>query len=84
MKTQQLPEEQLQGSIQQRLQQIHLHQQGIVHEADNQQEHALEAAVEAPSSSEQDHKPSSTEKKSGGRRQEKPPFSYIALIGEYW
>nr|CAH7757432.1 unnamed protein product [Callosobruchus chinensis] len=56
-------------TLQQTLQQLHLHQQ------DTQPVQQPETTVV-----EADSKPSGSEKKSGVRRQEKPPYSYIALI----
>lgn len=61
-------------NIQQHIHQLHLQQ--------NQASVILQNEQQQPESTAQDpdSKPSSSEKKSGIRRQEKPPYSYIALI----
>lgn len=91
MKEQQLSEvsgsEQLQpvSSIQHHLHHLHLHQSqhSVILSTDQQQQLLLDTQNALPESSAPDvetNKPSSSEKKSGIRRQEKPPYSYIALI----
>ncbi|CAG9821525.1 unnamed protein product [Phaedon cochleariae] len=63
-------------NIQQHLQQLHLHHPTVILPTDHQQNAIQETnVVQDP-----DQKPSSSDKKSGIRRQEKPPYSYIALI----
>lgn len=70
-------------NIQQHLHHLHLHQhQHSVILSTEQQQQQSENQHVSPENSTQDidSKPSTTEKKSGMRRQEKPPYSYIALI----
>ncbi|GLV45689.1 biniou [Carabus blaptoides fortunei] len=72
-------------SIQQHLHQLHLHQHhNVILSASSasSQENNLDAIPSStqPAASIQDKTTSSTDKKSGARRQEKPPYSYIALI----
>ncbi|XP_008192238.1 forkhead box protein F1 [Tribolium castaneum] len=61
-------------NIQQHLHHLHLHQNhtSVILPNEQTQQH--------PESTAPDDKPSSSDKKSGIRRQEKPPYSYIALI----
>ncbi|XP_044269311.1 forkhead box protein F1-like [Tribolium madens] len=65
-------------NIQQHLHHLHLHQNHtsviLPNEPPQQQQQ------QHPESTAPDDKPSSSDKKSGIRRQEKPPYSYIALI----
>lgn len=68
-------------NIQQHLHQLHLHQNhtSVILTSESTQQ------ISQTTPSEElivdlDHKPSTSEKKSGIRRQEKPPYSYIALI----
>lgn len=67
-------------NIQQHLHHLHLHQHhgGVILPTNEQTEE--QNATPETTSPDNDTKPSSTEKKSGMRRQEKPPYSYIALI----
>ncbi|GJQ87140.1 hypothetical protein Trydic_g23985 [Trypoxylus dichotomus] len=75
-------------NIQQHLHHLHLHQHqhSVILSTDQQQQAQTQQQIEtqhvAPESTapDPDSKPSSSEKKSGMRRQEKPPYSYIALI----
>lgn len=77
-------------NIQQHLHHLHLHQHqhSVILSTDQQQQNQtqpqqqLEVQHVAPESTapDSDTKPTSSEKKSGMRRQEKPPYSYIALI----
>lgn len=72
-------------NIQQHLHHLHLHQHqhSVILSTEQQiasaavDGHHVSPETTAPDT---DTKPNSTEKKSGMRRQEKPPFSYIALI----
>lgn len=75
-------------SIQQHLHHIHLHQNhtSVILPNDTQTQLSQQQAQlpnvspESSTGQDQDNKPSSSDKKSGIRRQEKPPYSYIALI----
>lgn len=73
-------------NIQQHLHQLHLHQHHTSVILPNENPSSIEQqqqSVSTPESStnpDSDTKPSSSDKKSGIRRQEKPPYSYIALI----
>lgn len=70
-------------NIQQHLHHLHLHQHqhhSSVILSTEQLEEQQNATPESTAPDSADSKPSSTEKKSGMRRQEKPPYSYIALI----
>lgn len=69
-------------NIQQHLHHLHLHQHHTSVILPNESTPALENQQIAPETTiqEADSKPSSSDKKSGIRRQEKPPYSYIALI----
>lgn len=71
-------------SIQQHLNQLQLHHPTVIlsnESASTAQQHSAQSNVSPESSAgDQDNKPTSTDKKSGIRRQEKPPYSYIALI----
>ncbi|KAF5282241.1 hypothetical protein FQA39_LY17661 [Lamprigera yunnana] len=92
MKEQQLPEvsgsDQLQPvvhqniSIEQHLHHLHLHQHqhSVIHLTDQQQLLDNQHIPPETTPSDNEAKSSTTEKKSGIRRQEKPPYSYIALI----
>ncbi|CAG9835486.1 unnamed protein product [Diabrotica balteata] len=64
-------------NIQQHLHQLHLHQNHTSVILANEQPQTSQPET---TQHEADTKPTSTEKKSGIRRQEKPPYSYIALI----
>ncbi|XP_056643597.1 forkhead box protein F-like [Diorhabda sublineata] len=67
------------NNIQQHLHQLHLHQNhtGVILSNDQPQETTTTTNT---NQNEADTKPTSSDKKSGIRRQEKPPYSYIALI----
>ncbi|XP_018320464.1 forkhead box protein F1-like [Agrilus planipennis] len=83
-------------NIQQHLHHLHLHQHSVILATDQQQQQQQQLETQSQSQQQQqqhgpsettssttsdiDSKPSTTEKKSGIRRQEKPPYSYIALI----
>lgn len=69
-------------NIQQHLHQLHLHQNHTSVILPNDQQPQPPSQHVSPESSAQDpdNKPTSSDKKSGIRRQEKPPYSYIALI----
>ncbi|XP_066250454.1 forkhead box protein F1-like [Euwallacea similis] len=88
MKEQQLVEVGGGVSIQQHLGQLQLHHPSVislneaatsVQQQQQQQQQHSNVSPESAASTE-DQKPSSSDKKSGIRRQEKPPYSYIALI----
>lgn len=70
------------NNIQQHLHHLHLHQHQHHNTVILSTEQQLEEQNATPESTapDPDAKPPSTEKKSGMRRQEKPPYSYIALI----
>lgn len=74
-------------NIEQHLHHLHVHQHPhsvilSTQQQQQQQQNPNDTQHVSPESSvcDQDNKPSTTEKKSGMRRQEKPPYSYIALI----
>lgn len=75
-------------NIQQHLHQLHLHQHhtSVILPNENppleppQQQQQQQHVSPESTSQDADTKPSSSDKKSGIRRQEKPPYSYIALI----
>ncbi|XP_023019369.2 uncharacterized protein [Leptinotarsa decemlineata] len=68
-------------NIQQHLHQLHLHQNhtSVILSNDQPQTSTQHVSPET-TTQDPDTKPSSSDKKSGIRRQEKPPYSYIALI----
>ncbi|CAH0547700.1 unnamed protein product [Brassicogethes aeneus] len=66
-------------NIQQHLHNLHIHQNHTSVILNNETSSPPNVSPESTSSS-QEEKPSSSDKKSGIRRQEKPPYSYIALI----
>ncbi|KAL1517444.1 hypothetical protein ABEB36_001207 [Hypothenemus hampei] len=88
MKEQQLVHETVNGcgsqssatglSIQQHIGQLQIHHPSVISLNESASTSVQQQNV-SPESSE-DQKPSSSDKKSGIRRQEKPPYSYIALI----
>lgn len=69
-------------NIQQHLHHLHLHQHHTSVILPNNDQPPIENQHSTPETTvqEADTKPSSSDKKSGIRRQEKPPYSYIALI----
>lgn len=69
-------------NIRQQLHQLHLHQNHTSVILPNEQQPPTPSQHVSPESTAQDadNKPTSSDKKSGIRRQEKPPYSYIALI----
>lgn len=81
MKEQQLVEVGAAVGIQQHLGQLQLHHPSVIslNESAAQQQQPPNN-VSPESSGSDDQKPTSSDKKSGIRRQEKPPYSYIALI----
>lgn len=67
-------------NIQQHLHQLHLQQNHTSVILPNDQQATPQHLSPESSAPDSDNKPSSSDKKSGIRRQEKPPYSYIALI----
>ncbi|XP_060534869.1 forkhead box protein F1-like [Cylas formicarius] len=67
-------------SIQQQLNQLQPHHQGVILPNDGSPPSVAPNVSPDNGAADADNKPSSSDKKSGIRRQEKPPYSYIALI----
>lgn len=67
-------------TIQQHLHNLHQNHASVILHNDQNHQTSTQNIVPESTASDADTKPSSSDKKSGIRRQEKPPYSYIALI----